>query len=221
MAENRVRHSEAQAASLITDADEIARRESENALRQAEHIREVILSYIGPERPFRLRPSMFLTLNRIAVEGLNIYAGNWRPAGVSIQGSKHTPPDGFRVPELVEEICDYVNLVWESSTPVHLAALTMWRINWIHPFVDGNGRTARAVAHIVLSIRAQTYFPGEYTIPEQIILNREPYYLALEAADKAYEASGFMGSVVIDLETLISGMLAVQLKSAFDNATGQ
>lgn len=67
MEEIRVRHSEAQAASLITDPDEIARRESENALRQAEQAREVILSYIGTEKQFRLRPSLFLMLNRLAV----------------------------------------------------------------------------------------------------------------------------------------------------------
>lgn len=87
--------------------------------------------------------------------------------------------------------------------------------------MDGNGRTARAIAHVVLNVRAQAYFPGEYTIPEQIIANREPYYLALEAADKVYEEAGINNNVVQQLEALISGMLAVQLKSAFDRATGQ
>jgi hypothetical protein len=31
--------------------------------------------------------------------------------------------------------------------PTELAAYGLWRLNWIHPFVEGNGRTARAVCY--------------------------------------------------------------------------
>ncbi len=57
----------------------------------------------------------------------------------------------------------------------------MWRLNWIHPFTDGNGRTSRAVSYLVLCIRLQMLLPGKLTIPEQIEQNRTPYYKALEA----------------------------------------
>jgi len=70
----------------------------------------------------RLRPSALLALQRAALEGIRLYAGNYRPAGIEIQGSRHTPPGAHLVPELVEDMCDYVNENWATATPVHLAA---------------------------------------------------------------------------------------------------
>ena len=90
------------------------------------------------------------------------------------------------VPELIEEMCDYVNEHWETSTPLHLGAYIMWRLNWIHPFADGNGRTSRILSYVVLSIRAGSLPPGTPTIPDQIVENRTPYFEALDAADEAW-----------------------------------
>jgi Fic family protein len=72
-----------------------------------------------------------------------------------------------------------------QSTPIHLAAYLMWRLNWIHPFADGNGRTSRIISYVVLSIRAGAILPGTPTIPDQIVDNRKPYFDALDAADLA------------------------------------
>jgi len=123
-------------------------------------------------------------LNRLAIDGLDAFAGNWRPGSVHISGSEHQPPAAHLVPEMVEQMCDYVNENW-TKRATHLAAYVMWRMNWIHAFADGNGRTARAVSYLVLSIRLKMKVPGTPTIPEMIIDNREPYYKALEAADKS------------------------------------
>jgi hypothetical protein len=51
------------------------------------------------------------------------YAGNYRPGGAAIEGSKHEPVGAHLVPELVEDMCDYVNDHWNESTPIHLASL--------------------------------------------------------------------------------------------------
>src|SRR3984893_12130419 len=98
---------------------------------------------------FKLRPSLILGLQREALTGISSYAGNYRPGGVAIEGSKHEPVGAHLVPELVEDMCDYVNEHWNESTPIHLAAYVMWRLNWIHPFADGNGRTSRIVSYVV------------------------------------------------------------------------
>jgi Fic family protein len=55
------------------------------------------------------------------------------------------------VADEVQSLCEYINDNWQST--VHLAAYVLWKMNWIHPFADGNGRTARAVSYVVLSIR--------------------------------------------------------------------
>src|SRR3954454_12567738 len=113
---------------------------------------QIILDGLHGDRP--LRPSLLLDLNRRAIDGLSQFAGLYRPGPVKIQKSKHQPPGAHLVPELVEHMCDYVNDNWNISTAVHLAAYTSWRVNWIHPFTDGNGRTARAAAYTVLCIKS-------------------------------------------------------------------
>lgn len=98
------------------------------------------------QRPFRLRPSIILDLHRIALDGLSAYAGNFRPGGVMIGKSKHTPPAAHLVPGLIEEMCDHVMDRFAAGSALHLCAYVMWRLNWIHPFTDGSGRTSRALA---------------------------------------------------------------------------
>lgn len=118
-------------------------------------------------------------------------------------------------------MCDYVNDHWESRTAVHLASFVMWRLNWIHPFTEGNGRTSRATSYLVLCAKAGALFPGVETIPDQIVANRQPYYAALEHSDQSYKATGrFDPDIVTEMEELMSAMLANQLKGAFDDATG-
>jgi Fic family protein len=176
------RHSEALEVELIADPDEKARQEAKNGLRQFDSAIEQIEYWLHPERPFKLRPSAIMTLNRMALEGLSSFAGIYRPAGIEIKGSGHIPPAAHLVAELLEEMCDYVNTNWERS-PIHLASYVMWRLNWIHPFVDGNGRTTRTVSFVVLCVRLGYRVPGTNTVPEQISKNKKPYYEALEQAD--------------------------------------
>ncbi len=135
---------------LISDPDQRAAREASNGLRQIDAVVEMVEHYVETGRPFRLRVSILLHLHRIALEGISAYAGNFRPAGIEIGGSKHQPIGAHLMPGSVEEMCDYVNNHWDSSSALHLAAYTLWRLNWIHPFTDGNGRTARATSYLAL-----------------------------------------------------------------------
>ena len=113
-------------------------------------------------------------------------------------------------------MCDYVESNW-SRTAVHLASYIMWRLNWIHPFSGGNGRTSRAVSYLVMCVRANQLFPGATTIPDQIVERRDPYYKALDAADVAWEQAKAVDVTV--MEKLLDGMLAAQLLSAHKAAT--
>jgi len=156
-----------------------------------------------------------MTLNRFALEGLSGYAGIYRPAGIAIKGSKHTLPPAYMVAELVEELCDYVNSNWDRS-PLHLASYILWRLNWVHAFVDGNGRTTRAASFVVLSVRLGYRVPGAPTIPEQIAQDKTPYYKALELADLAFEQEKKIDVSV--MEGLVSSLLANQLASVIHAA---
>lgn len=209
------RHSVAFSADLITDDQKRAEREARNGLLQFDLGMQVVEEWTADlTRRFRLRPSLILNLHRAALDGISAYAGNYRPAGVKIHGSKHEPPGAHLVPELIEQMCDYVNEHW-NETAYHLAAYLMWRLNWIHPFADGNGRTSRILSYVVMSIRLGYRLPGTPTIPEQIVENRDPYFLALDSADAADKAGTLD---VSQMEGVLNGMLARQLMGVISEA---
>ncbi|MFC3208725.1 Fic family protein [Aquamicrobium soli] len=126
------RHSKAFEAELLSDPQAKAEAEARNGLRQFDYGIQIVHQAL--ERgSFKLRPSLILALQREALTGISAYAGNFRPAGVEIVGSKHKPAEAHLVPELIEELCDYVNDSWKVKTAIHLASYVMWRLNWVHP----------------------------------------------------------------------------------------
>lgn len=217
MTDEAQRHSKALEIELLSDPHEKAEAEARNGLRQYDYGIQVVQAALD-RKIFKLRPSLILALQREALLGISAYAGNFRPAGVEIVGSKHKPVDAHLVPELIEELCDYVNDNWHSKTAIHLASYIMWRLNWVHPFADGNGRTSRILSYVLLCIKAESVFPGTPTIPEQIVDNRNPYFDALDAADLAWKEGHIELS---EMEKLLSAMLALQLTNAYKNAGGK
>jgi Fic family protein len=213
------RHSHAEVAQLLSDPIEIARREAENGLRQFNLAIQIIANHVkDSERPFKLRHGPILQLHKAALDGLHPLAGTFRNTSVKIQGSLHQPPEAAFVADEVQSMCEYVNDHWTSKSAVHLAAYVLWKMNWIHPFADGNGRTARAVSYVVLSIKLDSILPGTPTIPDQIASDKSPYYKALEAADREW---GDEKVDVSKLEAVIEGMLARQLLNAAKQASGE
>ncbi len=216
------RHSKAEAPEPISDPDERARAEAANGLRQFDAgkaaAQEAIDRIAAGSNRFRLRPSLIMGLHREALEGINPFAGAYRPGSVSITKSKHTPPPRIQVPSLVEDMCDYVNDNWESKSPLHLSAYVMWRLNWIHPFDDGNGRTSRIASYVVLMIRSGFILPGTPTIPDQIVQDRSGYFRSLDASDEACRE----GRIDVSrMEELLGRMLARQLAGFYQLAGGR
>lgn len=210
------RYSVAQQVELIHDPDEKARREVENGIRQFHLAMDVVRTHVhDAERPFSLRPGLLRQLNHVCLDGLHALAGTYRNGPVEIKGSYHVPPEPFQVDDYVHQMCDYVNREWGKSA-IHLASYLLWRINWIHPFADGNGRTSRMTSYVVLCIKLNSILPGTNTIPQQIENNKTPYYEALEAADKIWRELNAID--VSSLEELLEARLARQLHDAATEA---
>ena len=105
--------------------------------------------------------------------------------------SGHVPPDFRDVPHLMDQFICSVHENWYNWTYIELAAYALWRMNWIHPFIEGNGRTARAACYYLLCVRSGGLLGGRKIVPERIRENRQPYYDALKAAD--IESHGIRG----------------------------
>lgn len=198
------------------DPDEIADIEAENGLRQTKFVIDTIDEYLQTDDEFILRPSLISTLNRLAIEGLSELPGTYRPGPMTIAHSSHMPPPAQDVQSLVEDMCDYVNGNWNTDG-WHLASYLMWRLNWIHPFEDGNGRTSRAISYLVLCIKLGLRLPGHKTIPEFIAEDKGPYYSAIDRADSAAKEGR---TDVTAMERILKDALTRQLAEFADNVTG-
>jgi Fic family protein len=210
-AEGERRHSVPEEPELVQDKHERTEREVANGLRQFDAGKDAAQQAIERQAEggkFGLRVSLILSLHREALAGISRFAGTFRTGGVGIEKSKHQPPAPHLVAGLVEEMCDYVNGSWDTKPAIHLAAYVMWRLNWIHPFADGNGRTSRITSYVVLTVKSGFIIPGAPTIPEQIVSNRNRYFAALDEADAAWAEERLDVSA---MERLLAGMLANQL----------
>jgi Fic family protein len=99
--------------------------------------------------------------------------GSYRTYAVRVGGSNHVPPNAVKVPDLMTELLTSLSTI---TDPVERAARLHHGIASIHPFADGNGRTARLAMNFTLL--AAGYPP--VSIPTDL---RHSYYNALEAAD--------------------------------------
>ena len=130
-------------------------------------------------------------------------AGVYRRTNVRILGAVHIPPDASKIERLMDEFLDWYH-AQEHRMPVpELAAWVQYRFVCIHPFVDGNGRTARLLMNLVLL---------QHGYPPAVILNldRQKYYRVLRQADRdsPNDFLDFIGrsierSLVIYLNSLI------------------
>ena len=110
------------------------------------------------------------------------WAGKYRNSSVIIGGADYKPPEAIEVPKLVEELVNWIRKNRKKFHPVEFAALIHYKVVAIHPFFDGNGRTARLLMNVILM---------QAGYPLAIILknDRKKYYNVLSKADRGDLAS--------------------------------
>lgn len=168
---------------------------------------EVVRLIDRSDGELRLTRRKILRLHRFAIQDIYQCAGRFREWPVAIRGSLHKPPEARYIKGLVAEMCATANREMDWS-PSKTAAFLLWRLNWIHPFGGGNGRTSRALGYYALCVRYGLRFPGRFTIAEQIDRDRRRYQDALEDADAAWREHSLDVSL---MESLIEDLLERQL----------
>jgi Fic family protein len=210
------RQSKADPVELIIDPELKARREAENGVRQFKLAVQIIRSAIpNDDGSFKLRQATILRLHKETLDGIHPLAGTYRNSRVFIGNSQHLPPKAFEVPDHVADMCEYINSNWNNKNACHLSSYALWRLNWIHPFADGNGRTARVVSYLILNIRLRSLLPGSPTIPDLIAADKNQYYSELEKADGAWRLEKLD---ISGMEKMMEELLGRQLSSATEEA---
>ncbi len=131
--------------------------------------------------------SIMLTLHALVLRGIDKnYAGRFRDIAVMISGSRHIPPPPWQVNELMDDYFQFYQENKETLHPIILAAEMHERLVTIHPFIDGNGRTARLGMNLILL---------KYGYPIVIIQgdteSRLSYYNALERCNLENDKNEF------------------------------
>jgi len=96
-----------------------------------------------------------------------------------------------------------LHYMYENEAPSRTAAYALWRLNWIHPFCQGNGRTSRALAYFVLCLKYEKWFPGA-PVHELIRRDRDEYCWLLTQTDKTVDGDNMadLGPIQLFLERL-------------------
>lgn len=150
------------------------------------------------------------SLNAAAVANLAQFGGRYRQEPIYV--GDHRPPPFREVPDEMDRFFAMVHENWTlGDDPMTMPAYALWRLNWIHPFVEGNGRTARAACYYLVCMKVGAILPGKKIVPERIRDNRPRYYAALKAADIAWDEGDFN---VSEMSAYLGALLEDQLRDA-------
>lgn len=159
---------------------EKSRLEARNCAAQLDYI-----SYVLSLGRDELRVSDVLELQRLAVEGIYNCGGSLRDAR-TVLTIGHQAPEAALAGIYLDDMVATINKWKGDRQPYELSGYAMWRLNWIHPFRGGNGRTSRAVACLLLAQHARivsllTGFPGH------VLADRDAYIRMLREVDANVE----------------------------------
>lgn len=139
-------------------------------------------------------------IHRKVLQKINeVEAGNFRTVMVRISGSQVPRPNALKIGQLIDEF-----IVWLRSAqghPAQIAADAHLKLVFIHPFVDGNGRSARLLMNLIL---LQAGYP--LTIIQQE--DRAAYLAAIEKALRSESCADFYQLVFCAVERSLDDYLA-------------
>jgi len=139
---------------------------------------EYLSDLVEKNKHHAISESLIRNLHHIVVQETDKeWAGKYRNSNVIIGGAEHIPPDAMDVPREMRGLLSWLQKNIKKLHPVELAALVHHKLVYVHPFFDGNGRTARLLMNLILMQRGY---------PLVIILknDRKKYYDVLSRADK-------------------------------------
>ena len=142
-------------------------------------------------------------LHRLVLKGIDdTYAGVYREEQVFISGVKHVPPVALLIQDKMEDMVDWYQNEGSNLNAIERGAVLHAVFVGIHPFIDGNGRTARILLN--LELMKDGYPPVVIKVE-----NRLAYY---EALDKAHTTNDYCDSISL-VEAEVEGSLDLYLQA--------
>lgn len=207
---------------LVNDPEEAAKKAGiiarERDVQEVLNYRNVI-KWIDEQDP-KNAPDLFsektlkhlhaLTMDKLLIED---QIGYYRRKQVIVKGAGEAagkvvfrPPVSVEVPYLIEDFFKWLNHSESKKIhPIFKAAITHYQLVYIHPFIEGNGRTARAMASLVLYATGYD-FKRFFSLEEYFDSAVESYYSALQSvqqnenADMTYWLEYFCYGLAVEVD---------------------
>ena len=163
-------------------------RDDEKELLNYKKAMDFLSKYLGKDDP--VSEGIVRELHKITVKGVrgeNADPGNYRKIQNYVVNSRtreviYTPPAPLEVPHLMREFTEWINKA-EDLSPILMAGIVQFQFVHIHPFIDGNGRTARLLSTLIL-YKTGYDFKRLFTISEYYDKDRSAYYQAIQTVRK-------------------------------------
>ncbi|WP_372793795.1 Fic family protein [Lutibacter sp.] len=193
----------------LTEEQITALLENKRVIGPQKDIKEVLNAIEIYENLEKFNPyneKSFLEAHSSLMNNLVENAGKYRKQGVGIvKGSKveHLAPPYENVPYLMKDLFQYL----KKSEEIELikSCVFHYEMEFIHPFLDGNGRMGRLWQTLILMRKYPVF---EY-IPFETLISKdqEKYYRALSESDKSGKSTKFIEYMLNVIDTSISDLL--------------
>lgn len=151
-------------------------------------------------------------LNERAARYLSMQPGRYR-RHYDVKVGDHTPSAWPLVYEEMQGFIDTLHLNWAKWTPVEAAAYVLWGVNHVHPFCEGNGRTARALCYYVLCQKIGQWVPGNNIVLEQLRTLHQAHHIEILQRMHDVRQRPKMETDLTEMTALIDNLLLQQITS--------
>jgi Fic family protein len=182
----------------LPDSREYLGREIDNIVKACHEIMKGVLK--RPDNP--LTSKHICHFNATVLSGLDVdedtTPGEFREHSVGVAGYRGAPAKDC--PYLVDRLCEWLNGPDFQSPDRDMsfalliikAVLAHLYIAWIHPFGDGNGRTARLIEYQLLVQSGTVPFPAGHLLSNHYNKTRTRYYRELDRTSKSGDVIPFL-----------------------------
>jgi len=191
----------------VPPSKEYLKQETENILKACTSIRDQVIKDQDTEITFeKILEFNRMTLNKLAVPE-HVYPGHVRTCPIGV--GNYLAPPAVDCEYLLRSLCDWLSTGFKVEGGNRLAFALIRAIvahvyiAWIHPFGDGNGRTARLIEFCIL-LSAGVPSPAAHLLSNHYNQTRQEYYRQLDAASKSggnlmpficYATQGFVDGI--------------------------
>ena len=187
-------------------------------IKEIQEVKNAIKTYEMYPTLDAFKEKDLLKAHGVMMQALVDNAGHYRRGGVGVFGEKclvHLAPPADRVPMLMGDLFD-----WLKHSKDHLlirSCVFHFEFEFIHPFIDGNGRTGRLWQSLILG-KLHPIFE-HLPVENMVYSNQQQYYDAITASTKAGQSGPFIDFMLNEIYKTLNAHQGEELPSDNNNPT--